>query len=119
MFFVAQLWKCNDNGKRLENKNGDWRYMRETLILPIEWTLPIDYRRNMNKDQVISNSQWNSLNTCLDSKGTMNLEFNRICQGVILVSTCIFFAEFSSKPSNFSTVVLKIVLFSSFKAHAK
>ena len=34
MLFVAQLWK--QNGDRLENKNGDWMYMRETWILPDE-----------------------------------------------------------------------------------
>ena len=34
MLFAAQLWKYN--GERLENKNGDWRYMEETWILPSE-----------------------------------------------------------------------------------
>ena len=34
MLFVAQLWKYI--GERLENKNGDWMFMRETWILPIE-----------------------------------------------------------------------------------
>ena len=30
-FFLAQLWKYND--EKLENKNGDWMYMEETWIL--------------------------------------------------------------------------------------
>ena len=34
MLFIAQLWKYND--ERLENKNGDWMYMGETWILPIQ-----------------------------------------------------------------------------------
>ena len=32
--FLAQLWK--QNGDKLENKNGDWMYMKEKWILPNE-----------------------------------------------------------------------------------
>ena len=34
MLIVAQLWKYKS--ERLENKNGDWMYMGETWILPIQ-----------------------------------------------------------------------------------
>ena len=47
MFFVAQLWKYK--GERLENKNGDWIYTRETWILPIE--------HEKNEGEAIRNSQ--------------------------------------------------------------
>ena len=59
MLFVAQLWKFND--ERLENKNGDWMYMRETWILPIE--------DKENEDFELRNFQGNSLNAYLDSRG--------------------------------------------------
>ena len=45
MIFVAQLWKYNSG--RLENKNGDWMYLRETWILPNE---------TKTKGQVIRNA---------------------------------------------------------------
>ena len=59
MLFIAQLWKYN--GGRLENKNGDWMYMRETWILPIE--------DKENEDFELRNFQGNSLNAYLDSRG--------------------------------------------------
>ena len=59
MLFVAQLWKFKD--ERLENKNGDWMYMRETWILPIE--------DKENEDFELRNFQGNSLNAYLDSRG--------------------------------------------------
>ena len=56
MFFVAQLWKYK--GERLENKNGDWKYRKETWILPIE--------DEKNEGEAIRNSQGSVLNAYSD-----------------------------------------------------
>ena len=78
MFFVAQLWKYNSG--RLENKNGDWMYLRETWILPNETKAkdsPLgqitqnqgQVIRKQNQGQVIRNNLGKVLKANLDSKG--------------------------------------------------
>ena len=64
MLFVAQLWKYID--ERLENKNGDWMYKRETWILPIE--------DEKNEGYAIRNSLGSVLTANLDNRGTYAFE---------------------------------------------
>ena len=66
MVFVAQLWKYNY--ERLENKNGDWMYMGETLIAK-RMDLPEGSSRSFGKGQVIRNTLGSVLKANLDSKG--------------------------------------------------
>ena len=47
--FLAQLWK--KNGDKLENKNGDWMYMEETLILPMEDQVGELIKNNIKRQQ--------------------------------------------------------------------
>ena len=55
MIFVAQSWKYNSG--RLENRNGDWMYRRETWILPNETkTKDLPEGQNLEEGQVIRNT---------------------------------------------------------------
>ena len=76
MIFVAQLWKYN--GERLENKNGEWKYLEETWILPNE--------NKTNEGQAIRNSLGSVLK--VDSNKGMHLKLK---YNTILYSTSIYF----------------------------
>ena len=65
--FSAQLWKYN--GEKLENKNGDWRYLNETWILPQPRPSEKEIKGKRSEGQEIRDSLGSVLKATLYDRG--------------------------------------------------
>ena len=70
--FLAQLWK--HNGQILENKNGDWKYLKETWILPQSLTSEKKIKEEEKSDGfLIPDSLGSVLTANMDDTGTYSI----------------------------------------------